>query len=319
MIRRGRFAPTPSGQLHIGNAFTALCAWLQIRQAGGQFVLRIEDIDKGRSRPDLMTQQIDDLRWLGLNWDEGPHVGGPFGPYEQRHREPRYEEALQQLHAKGCIYPCYCSRAELAAIASAPHGLSSEGPVYPGYCRQLSQDERLAKGVQKSPALRFAMPESMNRFDDAVAGQQAFSASEIGDFVVKRADGMFSYQLAVTVDDAAMGITDVLRGSDLLDSTPRQLALYAALDLTPPRYAHVALLGDAEGSRMSKRDKSLSIAALRAQGATPERLLGLLAHLAGWLAHPEPVSAAALIPCFHTQQLGKPMIRVTNDQLQWLY
>ncbi|MGG1516916.1 tRNA glutamyl-Q(34) synthetase GluQRS [Paenibacillus oryzisoli] len=318
-MRRGRFAPTPSGQLHIGNAFTALCAWLQIRQAGGQFVLRIEDIDKGRSRPDLKTQQVDDLRWLGLDWDEGPQIGGPFAPYEQRHREALYEEALQQLHAKGCIYPCYCSRSELAAIASAPHGLSSEGPVYPGYCRQLSQDERLAKGAQKSPALRFAMPESISRFDDAIAGEQAFSASEIGDFVVKRADGMFSYQLAVTVDDAAMGITDVLRGSDLLDSTPRQLALYAALGLTPPRFAHAALLGDAEGSRLSKRDKSLSIAALRAQGAIPERLLGLLAHLAGWLAHPEPVTAAALIPYFHTQQLGNSMIRVTNDQLQWLY
>jgi glutamyl-tRNA synthetase len=318
MLRRGRFAPTPSGQLHIGNAFTALCAWLQMRQAGGQFLLRIEDIDKSRSRSAFAEQQQDDLRWLGLDWDEGPQIGGPCAPYEQSRREPLYEEALERLMENGRVYPCYCSRAELATIASAPHGLSSEGTAYPGLCRQLTHEERSAKEAAKEPSLRFMMPADPIGFDDVVTGMQTYESGTLGDFVVKRADGMFSYQLAVTVDDAAMQITDVLRGSDLLDSTPRQLALYAALGQQPPRFTHVPLLGDAAGSRLSKRDKSLSLAALRAEGVTPERLNGLFAYLAGWLDCPEPVSARALIPYFDTKPLNKRMIPVNDDQLGWL-
>lgn len=318
MARRGRFAPTPSGQLHIGNAFTALCAWLQIRQAAGQFIVRIEDIDKQRSRPELAAQQLDDLRWLGLDWDEGPDTGGPYAPYEQRHREEQYEAALARLKQDGQVYPCYCSRADLAQIASAPHGLAAEGGAYPGLCRHLSVEEREARAVVKSPSLRFIMPGGAARFTDAIAGLQVYDSEALGDFVVKRADGMFSYQLAVVVDDHAMGMTDVLRGCDLLDSTPRQLALYAALGCPPPQFAHVPLLGDAAGRRFSKRDKSLTLAALRSEGVAPERLVGLLAHLAGWLDKPEPIAAASLRSLFHTQLLNKRSLPVSAAQLQWL-
>ncbi|WP_308639766.1 tRNA glutamyl-Q(34) synthetase GluQRS [Paenibacillus silvisoli] len=318
MLRRGRFAPTPSGQLHIGNAFSALCAWLQIRQAGGQFVLRIEDIDKSRSRPAFAEQQINDLQWLGLDWDEGPGADGPCAPYVQSSREQLYERALERLRADGRIYSCYCSRADLASIASAPHGLSSEGTAYPGSCRHLTPDERLTKEAGKSPSCRFVMQDEPIRFVDEIMGEQRFAKEELSDFIVKRADGMFSYQLAVTVDDAAMGITDVLRGADLVDSTPRQLALYEALGLKPPRFAHIPLLADAEGNRLSKRDKSLTLASLRADGVSPERLVGMIANLAGWQERLEPAPAEAFIPSFHTKQLKQPMISVTEEHMSWL-
>lgn len=298
MTRRGRFAPTPSGLLHIGNAFTALAAWLQMRQAGGEFVLRIEDIDKARSRHAYAEQLQDDLLWLGIDWDEGPRVGGPYAPYEQSRREPLYEEALDRLQQAGRLYPCYCSRSELASISSAPHGLASEGAAYPGFCRSLSAKEREARAAKKTPALRFIMPTHALPFHDSLAGPQTYAGEALSDFVVKRADGMFSYQLAVTVDDAAMGITDVLRGADLLDSTPRQLALYEALGLQAPDFAHVPLLVDVSGQRLSKRDNALTLAALRAAEVPPERLLGVLAHLAGWIDRPEPLTARELIPSF---------------------
>ncbi|MDQ6419520.1 tRNA glutamyl-Q(34) synthetase GluQRS [Paenibacillus sp. LHD-117] len=317
-IRRGRFAPTPSGLLHIGNAFAALAAWLQIRQAGGEFLLRIEDIDKPRSRPAFADQQQDDLLWLGLDWDEGPRVGGPHTHYEQSKREELYEAALDQLRLAGKLYPCYCSRAELASIASAPHGLSSEGAAYPGFCSQLTEEEQAAKAIAKEPAIRFRMPGAPISFMDAFAGKQTYDGDALGDFVVKRADGMFSYQLAVVVDDAAMGITDVVRGADLLDSTPRQLALYAALDLRPPAFAHVPLLGDAGGERLSKRNKSLTLAALREEGVRPERLIGLIGYVAGWLEAPEAASAAELIPRFAPLRTGHEPLPIGDDLLRWL-
>ncbi|XID92875.1 tRNA glutamyl-Q(34) synthetase GluQRS [Paenibacillaceae bacterium WGS1546] len=296
MTRRGRFAPTPSGLLHIGNAFAALAAWLQMRQAGGAFVLRIEDIDKARSRPEYVERQLGDLAWLGLDWDEGPLEGGPCGPYEQSLREPRYEEALDRLRQAGFLYPCYCSRSDLASIGSAPHGLASEGGAYPGFCRGLSAEEQAAKADKKTPAVRFRMPNGPFAFRDGWLGPQSFDGGALGDFVVKRADGMFSYQLAVVVDDAAMNITDVLRGADLLDSTPRQLALYEALGLRAPAFAHVPLLADENGERLSKRDKSLTLVSLREAGVRPERLLGLLAGMAGWIDRPEETSLRELIP-----------------------
>ncbi|GCL73172.1 tRNA glutamyl-Q(34) synthetase GluQRS [Paenibacillus naphthalenovorans] len=318
MTRRGRFAPTPSGLLHIGNAFTALAAWLQMRQAGGEFVLRIEDIDKARSRPAYAEQLQDDLLWLGIDWDEGPRVGGPCAPYEQSRRESLYEEALEQLQQAGRLYPCYCSRSELAAIGSAPHGLASEGAAYPGLCRSLSPAERQARAAKKTPALRFIMPPHELRFYDAVAGPQTCAGEALSDFVVKRADGMFSYQLAVTVDDAAMGITDVLRGADLLDSTPRQLALYEALGLRAPDFAHVPLLVDASGRRLSKRDSALTLAALRSAQVPPERLLGALAHLAGWIDRPEPLTARELIPFFGPVRTASGRLTVSEQLRHWL-
>ncbi|MFD0673243.1 tRNA glutamyl-Q(34) synthetase GluQRS [Cohnella sp. GCM10027633] len=304
MTRRGRFAPTPSGLLHIGNAFTALAAWLQMRQAGGEFVLRVEDIDTARSRADLAALQLEDLRWLGIDWDEGPDVGGTYAPYVQGERMPSYEEALRRLDEAGRLYPCYCSRSDLARVASAPHGLSSEGGAYPGLCRLLTEEERAVRAAAKPPAMRFRMDGGPVTFRDGMFGEVAFAGDEIGDFVVKRADGLFSYQLAVAVDDAAMGITDVLRGADLLDSTPRQLALYEALGLTAPSFAHVPLLMDANGRRLSKRDRSITLASLREAGTSPERLIGVLAGAAGWIDRPEPLSARELVSAFGAVKPG---------------
>ncbi|MCZ8522092.1 MULTISPECIES: tRNA glutamyl-Q(34) synthetase GluQRS [Paenibacillus] len=309
-MRRGRFAPTPSGLLHIGNAFTALLAWLQIRKAGGSFVLRIEDIDTPRCRPEYKAQLVQDLIWLGLDWDEGPGSSGPSAPYEQSGRLAAYAEAARSLAGGGWLYPCYCSRAELSAVARAPHGLASEGAAYPGRCRHLTEAERQRRTARKAPSLRFAVPARDSAFTDGLAGEQRIPAGSLGDFVVQRADGLYSYQLAVTVDDAAMGITDVLRGADLLDSTPRQLLLCEALGLQPPAYHHVPLLCAPDGSRLSKRDRSLSLAALRSAGLPPQRLLGSLAHLAGLLDRPEPASAQELVACFEPSRLPKEPVRI---------
>ncbi len=318
-IRRGRFAPTPSGLLHIGNAFTAVASWLQIRQANGQFVLRVEDIDTARSRADLALRQLDDLRWLGIDWDEGPDVGGPHAPYVQSERTPLYEAALERLKQSDLLYPCYCSRSELARIASAPHGLSSEGGAYPGICRHLTEEERQAKEAHKTPAFRFKMSGQPVTFIDGWAGEATFAGEAVSDFVVKRADGMFSYQLAVTVDDAAMGITDVLRGADLLDSTPRQLALYEALGLKAPSFAHVPLIVGADGERLSKRDRSLTLTSLRDAGVVPERLIGVLAKAAGWIDRQEPITARELIPSFRAvqQREGEPQERLALSDSLW--
>jgi glutamyl-tRNA synthetase len=317
-MRRGRFAPTPSGRLHIGNVRTALLAWLQMRSAGGAFILRMEDIDKPRSRAKLAEAIIEDLRWLGIDWDEGPDVGGVFGPYVQSRREQRYEEAIVRLTSEGRLYPCYCSRAELAAIASAPHGLSSEGPAYPGNCRHLTARERVARAAVKSPSLRFAMPERPLHFVDALMGTQYFSAGAGGDFVVKRADGIYGYQLAVIIDDAAMKITDVLRGSDLLDSTPRQLSLYEALDLPAPGFAHVPLLFGPDGQRLAKRGDVIMVAGMRAAGVRPESIIGWLAYWSGLLDRPEPAKASELIAEFGLANVPKEPVVVTEEALRML-
>jgi glutamyl-tRNA synthetase len=302
--------------MHIGNARTALLAWLQVRSAGGQFVLRMEDTDKPRSRPDLARQILADLRWMGLDWDEGPDVGGPHAPYTQSEREELYHEALRRLEAEGWLYPCYCSRAEIMAIASAPHGLAAEGPVYPGTCRRLTPEERTGKAARdKSPSLRFAMPDVPTAFVDGIAGPQSFPPGAGGDFVVHRADGMIGYQLAVVVDDAAMAMTDVLRGWDLLDSTPRQIHLYRALGLTPPRFAHAPLLIGTDGQRLSKRHGSVTVAGLKEAGASPERLVGHLAFLSGLLDRPEPVTAGELIPLFDLGKIPQEAVVVTPELL----
>ncbi|QAY65693.1 tRNA glutamyl-Q(34) synthetase GluQRS [Paenibacillus protaetiae] len=315
---RGRFAPTPSGEMHIGNAWTALLAWLQIRRAGGTFILRMEDIDKPRSRPHLAAQALDDLRWLGLDWDEGPDIGGPSSPYTQSERLPYYEEALHTLEQNGLLYPCFCSRAELLAVASAPHGLSSEGPAYAGTCRHLSDEERRQKALSKTPSLRFRMPDEPVTVDDGIAGLQHFPAGAGGDFVVKRADGIISYQLAVVVDDALMGITDVLRGYDLMDSTPRQLMLYRALGYTAPRFAHVPLFMGTDGKRLAKRHGDLSIAALHAKGIPPERITGWLAALAGLAEPGESIAASQLIERFELGALPKEPIVITEEKMKSL-
>lgn len=315
---RGRFAPTPSGNIHLGNAKIALLSWLQMRAAGGVFVLRIEDIDIQRSKPQIAENMMMDLRWLGLDWDEGPGVEGGNGPYWQSQRTELYEEALRQLEQDGKLYPCYCSRAELLSVANAPHGLASEGISYSGRCRTLNPAEQQQKAQRKAPSLRFALGDAAISFVDGIAGPQHFPAGSGGDFVVRRADGLYSYQLAVTVDDAAMGITHVLRGGDLLDSTPRQLQLYAALGLTPPAFAHAPLIMGEDGHRLAKRHGDLGLSALRTAGTRPEAVVGWLAYISGLAEQPEPIKASELIPGFKLEQVSHTPFILTEAMIRRL-
>jgi glutamyl-tRNA synthetase len=286
MLRRGRFAPTPTGPMHLGNARTALLAWLDARAAGGRVAMRVEDLDGPRVRPGLEARILGELRWLGLDWDEGPDVGGPNAPYRQSERLARYAAALERLRAAGVVYPCFCSRAEIAAATQAPHGPSDEGPRYPGTCRDLGDAERAARAARgRAPAWRFRVAPGPVAFEDALHGRQQFDVqATTGDFVVARADGIPAYQLAVVVDDAAMEVTDVVRGDDLLPSTARQLLLYRALGASPPRFAHVPLVVGQDGARLAKRHGALSVGELRDAGADPRAVVGLLARSAGFVA-----------------------------------
>ncbi len=249
----GRFAPSPTGELHLGTARTALLAWLKARQANGRFILRVEDLDTPRTKPGCAEQQMADLRWLGLNWDEGPDLGGSAAPYVQSQRLSHYEKSFEQLKATGQIYPCSCSRKEVADIASAPH---NEEPVYSGICRSGPHHP------ERPLAWRFKMPDAS------------------GDFVVKRSDGVFGYQLACAVDDALMGVTEVVRGEDLRSSAARQAALLRALGYATPSYLHVPLMLGPDGQRLAKRHGSISVAERREAGRSSQQIIDeLLASL----------------------------------------
>ncbi|BDG03884.1 tRNA glutamyl-Q(34) synthetase GluQRS [Anaeromyxobacter oryzae] len=305
MLIRGRFAPSPTGPLHLGNARTALLSWLAARSAGGAYLMRVEDLDGPRVRPGLEARILDELRWLGLDWDEGPDVGGPAGPYRQSERLPRYAAALEALRAAGAVYPCFCSRAEIAAASQAPHGPGDEGPRYPGTCRDLPAAEVARRSAERRPAWRFRVPEGTVAFDDAVHGRRVHEVlAETGDFVVARADGIPAYQLAVVVDDAAMGVTEVVRGDDLLPSTARQLLLYAALGLAPPRFGHVPLVVGEDGARLAKRHGARSLGELRDAGADPAAVTGLLAALSGLAPAGARVTPRALVSGFSLGKIG---------------
>jgi glutamyl-tRNA synthetase len=279
----------------------------------------MEDIDRPRCRPHLAAQVLADLRWLGLDWDEGPDVGGPWGPYTQSERSELYQAALERLLSGGHLYPCYCSRAEIMAVASAPHGLAEEGPVYPGTCRQLTPDERAERaGRGKEPSLRFALPDEPVSFTDLLAGPQHFPPGAGGDFIVRRADGIIGYQLAVVVDDALMGVTDVLRGWDLLDSTPRQIWLYRALGYPVPRFAHVPLLFGPDGTRLSKRHGAVTLAGIRAAGTPAEVVVGHLAYLSGLLDRPEPVRPEQLAGAFDLARIPREPVVLGAELLHGL-
>lgn len=314
---RGRFAPSPSGEMHLGNAWTALLAWLAARHSGGEMILRIEDLDPDRSRPKYASQIITDLRWLGLDWDEGPDIGGPCGPYTQDERRDLYNKAIRKLTEQGLIYPCFCSRAQLHSSPTlAPHAGETEWR-YPGTCRWLKEQERQARLQQgRRPLRRITVPNRTFSFVDHIQGayQQNLQAVS-GDFVVQRSDGVHAYQLAVVVDDALMGVTQVVRGADLLGSTPRQLFLYQVLELTPPSFAHVPLLCGQDGQRLSKRHQDLSLAALRQQGISPETIVGYLAWRAGLIKRNEAVAARDLIAGFSLTLLGRDPIAVGTDEL----
>jgi glutamyl-tRNA synthetase len=267
--------------LHLGNARTALLAWLAARAGGSPFVMRIEDLDRPRIVAGAEERVLDDLRWLGLDWDEGPDVGGPDEPYRQSQRTDRYDQAVGALLASGRAYLCACSRADIARAATAPHATDEEGPCYPGTCRgQDRRDvEQRAAGQGRRPSVRFDGRGQAISFLDAVVG--AVDGAPVDDFVLRRSDGVAAYQLAVVVDDAAMGIRQVVRGDDLLTSTPRQLALYQALGLPAPAHAHVPLVLSPGGERMAKRTRPPSLASLRAAGVLGTAVVGALAASAG--------------------------------------
>lgn len=310
MPLRSRFAPSPTGDLHLGNARTALLAWLHARSAGGVFVLRVEDIDEGRVREEYMDAQLEDLRWLGLDWDEGPDVGGEFGPYLQSRRRQMYEEATGRLVARGHVYECFCSRREIAAAASAPHGPQDEGPVYPGTCRDLAPDEAATLRSTRPSALRFRVPDRVVRFVDLLQGEQTIDArEEIGDFVIRRRDGIAAYQLAVVLDDASMQISHVVRGADLLSSTARQLLLYQALDFAPPRWLHVPLLLGPDGERLSKRHGAASLRELREAGVEADEVVAWLASTCGLATPEERLSPSSLIDRFSVGVLPREPTR----------
>lgn len=282
----GRFAPSPTGRMHLGNVFSALLSWLSARAQGGTWLLRIEDIDPQRSRHEYADMLMDDLQWLGLEWDGKPCW--------QSQRGDIYARYLQQLTEAGLIYPCYCTRADILAT-QAPH--ESDGRVvYKGTCRNLPP------GARKGPAaLRMKVPDEgrgIVTFTDGHYGTHTVDlTTQCGDFIVRRKDGAWAYQLAVVVDDSLMGINEVVRGRDLLLSSPQQIYLAQQLGFTPPRFTHLPLLCNTAGQRLSKRDKSLDMGCLR-QRFTPNQIIGLLAHAAGLQSTPDAVSAQSLVKNF---------------------
>jgi glutamyl-tRNA synthetase len=314
---RGRYAPSPTGELHLGNASSALLAWWSIRARGGAFVLRLEDLDRARVRPGLAGRILDDLAWLGIDWDEGPDRGGPHAPYEQSARRERYDAAFERLRDAGRLYPCFCSRRDIAASASAPQEPGDERR-YPGTCRALDPSEarrRIAGGA--GHAWRFRVPaRRAPSFDDRVRGPQGGGAP-CGDFVVRRADAVAAYQLAVVVDDEAMRIDEVVRGDDLLASTERQLLLYDALGWTPPAFGHVPLLLGPDGVRLSKRHAGVSLRELRDAGCSPECVVGRLAHRLGLRRAPSPVAAQELVDGFSLSAVPPAPGGLRVDATDW--
>ena len=297
----GRFAPTPSGRMHLGNVFAALLSWLSPKSKGGDWILRMEDLDTLRTKAEYARLLREDLLWLGLDWDNVPI-------YQSRRTEV-YAQAFEQLRDKGLIYPCYCTRAERLA-ASAPH--RSDGvAVYDGRCRTLPDDLRREYERTRRPAWRVEVPEKTITFRDFCQGEYAEELkSACGDFILRRSDGVYAYQLAVVVDDAEMGVTQIVRGSDLLDSTPRQLWLQEQWDFGHPEYGHVPLLLSADGRRLAKRDRDKELGQLQLQYTAPE-IVGRLAFAAGLIDREEALTPAELIPLFDWKKVPTKDLTIT--------
>lgn len=294
---------------------------MRARAFGGTFILRVEDLDGPRTRPEAVTGNLEELRWLGLDWDEGPDVGGPHEPYLQSRRSAYYAAALERLREAGLVFECYLSRKDLATAASAPHAEAGGGErVYGEVERRLSGElapARAAAGV--TPSWRFRVPGTPVAFSDACAGLTEVDLTRsFGDFVVRRSDGLWAYQLAVTVDDHAMGVTEVVRARDLLPSAAAQTALHLALGHEPPRYCHTPLLTDGSGRRLAKRHGDLTLHALAGHGVAPRRVVGLLGHLLGMLSVPTPVSTAELLAAFDPGRHSCASAPLLPEHLDWL-
>jgi nondiscriminating glutamyl-tRNA synthetase len=321
MTVRVRFAPSPTGSLHVGGARTAYFNWLFARQHGGALVLRVEDTDVERSSADSESGVLDDLRWLGLDWDEGPDRGGPHGPYRQSERLGLYREHAELLVAQGAAYPCFCTDDELEERRKSALA-AGRPPHYDGRCRRLSAAEREALRRESRPeSIRFAVPPGDQVLDDLVRGDVRFPAGMVGDFVLLRSSGLPTYNFACVVDDSGMRITHVIRAEEHLSNTPRQLMLYQALGGTPPRFAHVPLILNRDRTKMSKRSGEVAVAVgdWRRAGFVPEALLSYLA-LLGF--HPgddrEILSREDLLAAFTFERVGRSGSVFDPDKLHWV-
>lgn len=319
MTVRTRFAPAPSGSIHVGNARTALFSWLHARRHGGAFVLRIEDTDVSRVTEEAVRELMGSLRWLGLDWDEGPDVGGPHAPYRQSQRREIYREQVERLLAAGHAYRCYCTPEELEERRKRALE-RGEPPGYDGRCRRLTDAERRAFEADGRPwAVRFAMPEREWVVHDLVKGEVRFAPGSLPDFVLVRSDGSPTFLLAVAVDDLLMEITHVIRGEDLLASAPRNAAVIEALGGTPPAYAHLPLIVGADRQPLSKRHGSTSVEAFREQGFLPEALLNYLA-LLGWSKdeHTTFLTREELIASFDLSRVSHNPAAFDVEKLEWM-
>jgi len=302
----GRFAPTPSGRLHLGNLLCAMLAYLSSRSQGGRFLLRIEDLDVPRCPRRLSVQAIDDLSWFGFRWDEEP--------LWQSERTEVYEDHLKRLQAKGLVYPCFCTRAQLHA--SAAPNLGDTQYVYPRTCAHLTDTEIETLSQTRRPAMRLRVPDEVLSFEDGLYGLQSENlAHDCGDFILRRSDGLFGYQLAVVTDDALSGVNEVVRGRDILTATPRQIYLLRELGYPVPRYLHIPLLMDADGRRLAKRDRDLDLTAL-SRRFTSEALLGMLAFSAGLLDEPRPTTLEGLIPLFDWAKIRREDMRLPRGMTE---
>lgn len=317
MTTRVRFAPSPTGAFHVGNARTALFNWLYARKTGGVFVLRIEDTDAERSEERSETELLSAMMALGLRWDEGPDVGGPFGPYRQSERRDRHEAAIEKLKAAGAVYPCYCSQEELEAerrVQIAAH----KPPRYSGKCRDISGAEKAAReksGV--APALRFRAEGGDVRFMDGVRGEVVFRSGDIGDFIIARSDGSPAFYLSSAVDDLDMRITDVIRGEDHLSNTANQTLIMRALGAEPPRYAHLPIILDSEGKKLSKRTGGVDVAGLLDAGYLPEAVNTAMAML-GWagVTGKKPETLEEMADKFYLSKISRSSARYDEERLK---
>lgn len=308
----GRFAPTPSGRIHLGNILCAMLSWLSVRSKNGRYLLRIEDLDAMRCPRSLADLIEDDLKWFGIDWDDGGSAGGDA--WYQSCRTAIYDRYFDVLKDKGLLYPCFCSRAELHT-AQAPH--RSDGTyIYAGTCRNLTPEQIAEKSKRRPPAWRVRVPDRDMSFTDGCQGVYTENlAHDCGDFIIRRSDGVYGYQLAVVVDDGLMGVTEVVRGSDLLNSTPRQMYLYEQLGFAIPQFYHMPLLTAPDGRRLSKRDGDLDLGVLREKFGRPEPIVGMLAKAAGLRPTAQPIQLSDLVADFSWDKIPKQDIALPEEIL----